>query len=76
MTNKMMNRKRLTRRQFESLFAGEWESMHGDRYRRNGRFETAVVDGWKIFKRGSNQGFAIRGKTWHDVAESLKLVQQ
>jgi len=71
---KMMHKRRMTRSQFESLFAGSWESKKGDRYRVNGKFQTAVQDGWKIFKKGANQGFAIRGKTWQEVAEALKLV--
>ena len=72
--SKMMHKKRMSRKQFESLFAGKWEEMRNGMYRKNGKYETTTKDGWKIFKFGSNQGYAVRAKTWREIAKTLKLI--
>ena len=63
---------KLTRIQFEALFPGAWVKMKGDRFRKNGKFTTAVVKdkGWKVCHDGVN---AIRAKTWIDIAKALEL---
>jgi len=64
-------KKRMTRAQFERLIRGTWVKKHGDRYRRNGPFETRVEDGWKYIYDGEQ---AIRAKTWYELAEALRLI--
>ena len=65
-----INKARLTRKQFEALFTGEWEVKVGDRYRVNGKLQTTVEKGWKIFR---TEGGAIRSRTWIEIAKALKL---
>lgn len=65
-------KRRLSRLQFEALFPGEWEKQKGDRFRKNGKFTTAIVKekGWKVCHDGKN---AIRAKTWLAIAKALEL---
>ena len=61
----------LTRLQFEKLITGEWYSMKGDRYRKNGDFRTYVKEGFKYVSDGHA---LIRAKTWQELAIVLELL--
>ena len=63
-------KKGLTRNQFENLISGDWVERANGRFRQNGDFKTAVEGGWKLFQ-GKN--FTIRGRTWVEIARTLKL---
>ena len=72
----MTKHKKLTRKQFEALFMGEWEKMRGDRYRMNGRFQTSIINGDKILRvglHGEDRPFAVTAKSWTKLASSLQL---
>ena len=65
-----MNKRKITRSQFEGLFAGEWEKKRGDRYRINGQFQTSVIGKWKILKM---KNFALRAESWQAIYDKLQL---
>lgn len=70
--NEALHKKRMSRKAFEAYFAGEWKEVRGvgGYYRENGKFKTRKLDGWKLLE---GPGWKIRGKTWAQIAASLKL---
>ncbi len=66
----MNKRKQFTRKSFENLISGDWESMKGDRYRENGKFRTYIKDQWKFVSDGNS---AIKARTWKELSDVLEL---
>lgn len=63
-------KRRLTRYGFERLLSGEWESLLGDRFRKNGPYVTAVGPGKKWF---FTHGKAVSARNWIGIAKQLGL---
>lgn len=65
---------RMTRREFERHFAGDWAETSGGRYRTNGEFKTWVsADGWKYIHDGN---VGLRSRSWLDLAHELEILQR
>lgn len=62
--------KRMSRKQFEALIKGEWNTLQNDRYRKNGKFTTYVKAQFKFLSDGEN---TIKTKTWNELAIALEL---
>jgi hypothetical protein len=67
-------KKRLTRRDFERLINGTWESHHGDRVRINGPFITLVQPGLKtIIIAAGKEHKRVQKPSWLEIAKELLI---